>query len=152
MIKLLCEKAIRVSLLLIAFISLTSNACVIGPNAISDPNKIRFSLISDQDSFCDSCDIFGAGAVPEYQGQPFSHALLSVYKSSELVSKTLISSSSSSQMIEFAAIVSNASDVEYELVLEYGSGRCTSYQYIYSSKANTHNKSSKKDTASGASS
>jgi len=55
-------------------------------------------------------------------------------------------------MIEFAAIVSNASDVEYELVLEYGTGRCTSYQYIYSSKANTHNKSSKKDTASGASS
>ncbi len=145
---MLCENTMRISLLLIALISVSSNACIVGPRTISDPKEIEFHLVSGQDSLCDGCDMFGAGAVPVYQDQPFSHALLSVYKSSELVSKSLISSSSSSQMIEFSAIISNASDVEYELILEYGTGRCTSFKYIYSSTKKSHNKSSKQDAAS----
>jgi len=121
-------------LILLLLSSCLSHACIIGPKEVTDGSEKGFLVETEQDKFCDSCINLIAEAPMVYEGSPYSHALLSVYLDSKLVSKTFLSSEGGSMKPEFYSVISSEAGISHELEILYGSGRCSAFKYTHKSR------------------
>jgi hypothetical protein len=125
----------KYTLILLILSSSLSHACIVGPREIADGSEKGFFVETEQNKFCDNCIDLIAEAPLAYEGSPYSHALLSVYLDSKLVSKTFLASEGSSKKPEFYSIISSEAGISYELEILYGSGRCSVSKYVHQSRS-----------------
>ena len=71
-----------------------------------------------------------------YKNSPTSHVIFSVFSDGELVSKSVSYFKNELNANEFVGIVSKEKSIGYEVNLEYGHGRCMSYQFTYRNQSN----------------
>jgi hypothetical protein len=123
-------------LLILFFISNISSACVIGPQSIRPKPELGFGFQEEKSDQCANCSMISIDSPKDYDGRPASHAIFSVFQNGELISKSIATFEKESKKAEFVGIVSKEKGFSYEVSVEYGTGRCMGYKFVFSGSEN----------------
>ncbi|WP_139203111.1 hypothetical protein [Amphritea atlantica] len=122
--------------LMLLLISNISFACIVGPLSIEPKPELGFNFKEEQSDQCRNCSMISIDSPKEYDSRPASHAIFSVFKNGELVSKAVTSFEEESKNAEFVGIVSKEKGFSYEVSIEYGTGLCMGYKFVFSGSEN----------------
>jgi len=109
-----------------------SQACVVGPEKVELSESLGFTTTIEAIDLCARCKQITIKSPNHFRGAPISHGIVSIFLDAELISKSVSKVSSEDDSSRLISIVNLQDDISYRIEIEYGLGRCKSYQVRFS--------------------